>query len=90
MIFVLAFFRKKLIQYLVTVVTRSRNTWSVTGMLSTWGSDFTLIFIIPFGLMVHNYVRIARALFKSLKENVQLKEGIKTKYVTYVTFCVGL
>ena len=59
-------------------------------LVSDWyavhmGSDFTLIFIIPIGLMVHNYVRIARALFESLKENVQLKEGVKSKYVTICT-----
>ena len=39
------------------------------------GSRFLLQLFIPFTLIVHNYVRIGRALFKSLKEREQLKEG---------------
>ena len=40
---------------------------------------FALLVIVPFILMGHNYVRIGRTLFKSLKESVHLKEGIKAE-----------
>ena len=53
-------------------------------LISHWfalgnGATFLLWFVIPFSLIVHNYARIGRTLFKSLKENLHLKEGIETE-----------
>ena len=42
-------------------------------------ANFAVLFMTPFSLCVHNYVRIGRTLFKSLKENVHLQEGINTQ-----------
>ena len=60
---------------------------SANYLVSNWyavhtGFDFFLIFIIPFGLIVHNYARICITLFKSLKENAQLKEGTDIRFET--------
>ena len=46
------------------------------------GCDFALIFFIPFGLIVHNYVRISIALFRSFRERGRLKEGTDIQWVT--------
>ena len=43
------------------------------------GVTFALLFLLPFSLIAHNYVRIGKTLFKSLKENVHLQEGVQTE-----------
>ena len=53
-------------------------------LTSIWASVYTAVsfavsFLIPFSLVVHNYTRIGRALFKNLKENIHLQEGINTQ-----------
>ena len=53
------------------------SSWFSVSMLAT----FALWFVIPFSLILHNYVRIGRTLFQSLKERLHLKEGIETKWV---------
>ena len=45
------------------------------------GASFALWFLIPINLIVHNYARIGRTLFKSLKENLEQKEGTVTHWV---------
>ena len=53
-------------------------------LISHWyavhtGLEFALVFIIPYSLIVHNSLRIIITLFKSLRENVQLKEGLNVQ-----------
>ena len=51
------------------------SSWYSINMFAT----FALLFVIPFSLIVHNYARIGVTLFKNLKENVHLQEGINTQ-----------
>ena len=44
-------------------------------------TSFAVNVVIPFSLILYNYARIARTLFKSVKVNVHLKEGISMGWV---------
>ena len=75
-----AYFRRKLKLLRVFIV---KDDYSISHYLAVHtGCDFALIFLIPFGLIVHNYVRISMTLFRSLREGERLKEGTDNQWVT--------
>ena len=56
---------------------------------------FAVIFLILFSIFVHNYARIGRTLFRSLKENVHLQEGrfrqwVKSFFLFYKLFLLPM
>ena len=60
--------------------------YSNSFMTSSWAPVavaiyFVLLILLPFCLLVHNYVRISVALFQSLKENVHLQERVSIRWV---------